>query len=1709
MDESVKVWVRTPLISAILHGKSVQVGSRALPDSDPSGDDEKINWGWARGGIVSDGKEDIFEAKNPVKVFIQDEESEFDRETIQIPPDKVKDGIVMANIYGDGNEEEEEDYDDYGYDDGYGGGEDNFEASGGKESIYPNDLITLTHLHEPAVVYCLRKRYGLDKIYTSTGPILLALNPFKNCRSLYSDKIMTEYWKRGEAKMQGLGEEKKDDSGIGEPTELPPHVYAIADNSFRSMMTKLEEMRGGARSRDGKGADQSILVSGESGAGKTVTTKFIMKYLANLSQRSATSMASRRNLMAQGDNSKGGIESQVLGSNPILEAWGNARTIRNDNSSRFGKFIEIQFTKDGALVGANIETYLLEKVRLITQAPGERNYHIFYMVMAGFSDEQMDNYFLGDFVIDDFKMCNSSGTFDRRDGVDDYDTYQETVEAMDTMGFSDDDVDSVLRITCACLHSSNLTFLAVSADESQIDPDNPHLEAICSLLGVTHKALESALCTFTIKAGRESHVRSLNKEKAEKGIEGMIKATYGALFNYIVKHVNARITVPTSSGKARGPSKASSIGVLDIFGFESFKHNSFEQLCINYCNEALQQQFNMFVLKNEQDEYEKEGIQWAFISFPDNGDVLDLIDKKNTGILSILDGHCKAPGGSDKTFSADIYKICKASSRFEATFRQVGANKFGVIHYAGPVEYDTSGFVQKNKDELPREATDLLLSSTYQIVKDLAKIISGEDEASAAAPAAAPGRRAPRRGAPGGKGGSSKRQTVGGQFSAQLQSLRKKIDLTSPHYVRCLKPNDLLVPDHFNPLIISDQLRCAGVIEAVRVSRVGYPQRYTHPLFVNRYRILGIKEMKAAQRSSRRQRPVDVLVQAIGRQILEMDNPELKKKAEEAAKAARASAKKGRRPPAASAGPKVDLIQVGIQVGKTKVFLRRVAYDKLERLRQLKMAEGAIKLQTLARGYVARNNYKKFRWAVIKLQCCLRASIAGAELQALRECRAATMMAKYYRRFVAERHMRAVCVITKALQRFHRGIMGRKRYVALNRVRKSIVIEKYWRRYAAQSLWKKQRVGVPTIQRAMRCYWARGALRELKAQSRNLAAIGEERDSLKLEVQKLKRDLDKAKKDLKAEKEVASNAIKEAKKAAAGDPKKMAEMTKQIGDANKECEAVKKEMEKESARANAAEERVKEEKAKIIAATEKSHKEEARATKAEEELEKEVTRASAAEKAVKEAKEKADAYQKECTDLKSLLAEAEGFKTIAEEKDQEIKEMEDEIERYKQDMEELEDELKNAKNSAPSIASPETTTLVDSAQVDSLNETIEKLRLELQEQKQAASLMTARVEEENLRATRAEVKLKAAQELADARGPPDTTAKAPAPVRLPKEGSLVPEGMIIVDEEDYEELQANCDSLTNQLKEAREDLEDAELELKRTKENMTSSSRGAPTPQSASNVDMEEMEEAKLEIRFLKKQLAEIQRNAPDPEEMAELKCQVANLERDLEQARVNNSNGMGSVTPIEDNATVERRYSELRRMANTLMEKDNELNALRNEISRLNTMGPQQRADSGLTNDDGISVNSPISIEEDTPRSQILNFRSKITRAVGFGGGSQGGSNRQNKEELLSVEDASAMRAVNEMLRNELETTRQELNDAKEKLKEEVERGQKDLEAFAEALHGVDELRRSAEMMSRQLKQMKQQKKQRRMKNSQRVNMDGFDYGGGGGGGGVTGGGK
>eukprot|EP00253_Pinus_taeda_P035406 PITA_35406 len=444
-----------------------------------------------------------------------------------------------------------------------------------------DDMTKLAYLHEPGVLQNLYARFNLNEIYTYTGNILIAVNPFRRLPHLYNTHMMEQY------KGAAFG-------------ELSPHLFAVADACYRAMVTE--------------GKSQSILVSGESGAGKTETTKMLMRYLAFMGGRSGTEGRT--------------VEQQVLESNPVLEAFGNSKTVKNNNSSRFGKFVELQFDKNGKISGAAVRTYLLERSRVCQVSDPERNYHCFYMLCAA-PPEDVAKYKLGD--PSTFHYLNQTNCY-KVSTIDDAREYLETRNAMDVVGISPEEQEAIFRVVAAILHLGNVEFVkGKEPDSSQLKDDKSifHLQTAAELLMCDVKGLEDSLCKRVIVTRDGNIIKLLDPVAATLNRDALAKTIYSRLFDWLVDKINISI--------GQDPNSAHLIGVLDIYGFECFKVNSFEQMCINLTNEKLQQHFNQHVFKMEQEEYIREGINWSNIDFVDNQDVLDLIEKKPGGIIALLD----------------------------------------------------------------------------------------------------------------------------------------------------------------------------------------------------------------------------------------------------------------------------------------------------------------------------------------------------------------------------------------------------------------------------------------------------------------------------------------------------------------------------------------------------------------------------------------------------------------------------------------------------------------------------------------------------------------------------------------------------------------------------------------------------------------------------------------------------------------------------------------------------------------------------------------------------------------------------------------------------------------------------------------------------------------------------------------------------------------
>uniref|UniRef100_A0A7N0SYH6 Uncharacterized protein n=1 Tax=Kalanchoe fedtschenkoi TaxID=63787 RepID=A0A7N0SYH6_KALFE len=553
-----------------------------------------------------------------------------------------------------------------------------------------DDMTKLAYLHEPGVLQNLRSRYDMNEIYTYTGSILIAVNPFQRLPHLFDGHMMSQY--------------KGADFG-----ELSPHPFAIADAAYRVMIRE--------------GISQSVLVSGESGAGKTETTKLLMRYLAYMGGRADTDGRT--------------VEQQVLESNPVLEAFGNAKTVRNNNSSRFGKFVEIQFDKNGKISGAAVRTYLLETSRVCQVSDPERNYHCFYMLCAA-PQEDIQRYKVGDPKT--FHYLNQSNCI-RLDAIDDAKEYLDLRRAMDIVGISSEEQDGIFRVVAAVLHLGNVEFAkGKEADSSQPKDDKSmfHLRTAADLFMCDAKALEESLCKRVIVTRDENIIKNLDPESALTTRDTLAKVVYSRLFDWLVSKINFSI--------GQDPTAKTLIGVLDIYGFESFKINSFEQFCINLTNEKLQQHFNQHVFKSEQEEYTKEQINWSYIDFVDNKDILDLIEKKPGGIIALLDEACMFPRSTHETFAQKLYQTFKDHKRFVKP--KLSRTDFTICHYAGDVTYKTDLFLEKNKDYVVAEHQALLAASDCSFVSSLFPV-SAEDSSK-----------------------SSKFSSIGTRFKGVLEAIR-------------------------------------------------------------------------------------------------------------------------------------------------------------------------------------------------------------------------------------------------------------------------------------------------------------------------------------------------------------------------------------------------------------------------------------------------------------------------------------------------------------------------------------------------------------------------------------------------------------------------------------------------------------------------------------------------------------------------------------------------------------------------------------------------------------------------------------------------------------------------------------------------------------------------------------------------------------------------
>ncbi|XP_062304054.1 myosin-11-like isoform X2 [Osmerus eperlanus] len=719
------------------------------------------------------------------------------------------------------------------------------------------DMAELTCLNEASVLHNIRERYFSGLIYTYSGLFCVVVNPYKML-PIYSEKIIDMY----------KGKKRH---------EVPPHIYSISDNAYRNMMQDRE--------------DQSILCTGESGAGKTENTKKVIQYLAVV----ASSHKGKK------DTSAGELEKQLLQANPILEAFGNAKTIKNDNSSRFGKFIRINFDVTGYIVGANIETYLLEKSRCIRQANTERAFHIFYYMVAGVKDKLREDLLLENFNKYRFLSAGNVSIA----GQQDDEMYEETMEAMNIMGFSEEERMGILKVCSTVLQLGNIEFKKERNQEQATMPDNTAAQKVCHLQGINVVDFTRAILTPRIKVGREVVQKAQTKEQADFAIEALAKAMFERLFRWLLARVNKALDKTKRQG-------ASFLGILDIAGFEIFENNSFEQLCINYTNERLQQLFNhtMFIL--EQEEYQREGIEWNFIDFGlDLQPCIELIERPNNppGILALLDEECWFPKATDISFVEKLMNTHVNHVKFAKPKQLKDKTEFSVLHYAGKVDYNASAWLTKNMDPLNDNVTALLISSVSPFIQDLWKDgdrVVGLDALAKMTDSSMPSASKTKKGM---------FRTVGQLYKESLTKLMTTLHNTQPNFVRCIIPNHEKRAGKLDANLVLEQLRCNGVLEGIRICRQGFPNRIVFQEFRQRYEILAANAIPKGFMDGK---------QACCLMIKHLDlDPNL------------------------------------YRIGQSKIFFRTGVLAQLEEERDLKITVVIIAFQSQARGFLARKAFAK------------------------------------------------------------------------------------------------------------------------------------------------------------------------------------------------------------------------------------------------------------------------------------------------------------------------------------------------------------------------------------------------------------------------------------------------------------------------------------------------------------------------------------------------------------------------------------------------------------------------------------------------------------------------------------------------------------------------------------------------------------------------------
>ncbi|OII73374.1 myosin [Cryptosporidium ubiquitum] len=978
--------------------------------------------------------------------------------------------------------------------------------------VTPDDLCELTHLHQPSILHAINSRFDLDKIYTFTGPILIAVNPYRDLDGFYSMEMIQKFRSKS--------------------TFDVPHVFTVANKAYSGVCSQRKS--------------QTILISGESGAGKTETTKFVLQFLTVVGSSQNISNSSSGNSVNGVEKRYSFIEDQIIQSNPLLEAFGNSQTLRNHNSSRFGKFIEVQFAESVSnpslksdagsihITSACINTYLLEKVRVCHQQKGERNFHIFYqlcsaakhiiaqgssqaenmvyrfpshntesILFSGQGSEGMilnhmaqlrEQLFSNPMEID-LSHIVSEKNFKYLEGSEclatDFHQFEKTLYAVRTMGITNDQLYNIIKVIKAVMFLGNVKFI-----ENEGESSIPHesciqdLEIVASLLSLPKEDVIRLLTCRKIHLREGEIMKHLSVQEAEATKDAVSKALYSLVFDYILHLVNAQISrerVSITINNEEKDNKGLYCGILDIFGFECFPINSFEQLCINFANEKLQQIFNDYIFNIEQDLYIREEISWDPIDFPDNGDCVQLLQQQKPvlGILPAIDEECYVPQGSNTGLLNKLVKEYNGkNSRFEIVKKN--PNNFVIVHYAGPVSYCVENFIEKNKDQLSQYSTEVLSNSENPWVSDLLKAKFLENTLDSESNTK-----------------SKRQQTLGSSFRNQLNRLISTIQQTNPHFIRCIKPNENNSPDEFDRISVSEQLKYGGVLQAIQVSRAGYPVRFPHYEFLLDYMILF---------SPCGQLPISKSKDEYDkwcRSILHSGQEYQDTKSISSLSISNSATRKSQIIELMESLSFSNLILKDEQttqwaVGVTRVFLKVETFRDLEQLRVRVRDTASTRIQSMWRMVLCSNQHKKVLRAIVIIQSIWKGILSRRRLKFLLKQKAALTIQTIFRGHIARQKLKCMQLRVRMIQSRWRVYLRRKEAEEKLYIRKICLIQSTFRMYLQRRYFVRLLESVLKAQILWRGKLARRQFQKLKKERNEFSELFSKYQEALIEIQKLK-----------------------------------------------------------------------------------------------------------------------------------------------------------------------------------------------------------------------------------------------------------------------------------------------------------------------------------------------------------------------------------------------------------------------------------------------------------------------------------------------------------------------------------------------------------------------------------------------------------------------------